>query len=81
MKQLNKSNFYYKAGLSEGLKGSLLNKYVTFMIKRYPSSSSTVHAKEWARRFRKREEWYFSDMKSKKILDSLNYAIKTKRVM
>lgn len=67
--------------MSEGLKGSLLNKYVTFMIKRYPSSSSTVHAKEWARRFRKREEWYFSDMKSKKILDSLNYAIKTKRVM
>jgi hypothetical protein len=49
------------------------NRFVQFMIKRFPNESDINYLFEWASRFKNKAEWYSADFKSKTNLLDIDY--------
>ena len=70
-------NTYEGVADSIGLHGWTRDKYVMYMKKRWGSRGKEIencrcgYAKEWANRFRRKEEYACSDSEGKRILNNL----------
>lgn len=61
-------DMYFRIGRKNGLEGDKLDRYVKFMVVKYPNETSHEFARVWADRFRTESEMRYADTTGKRIL-------------